>query len=262
MPKPQPITLGVLLRVHDRPTTTRIILEEFKHWAAISPPELLIRTTVIADRPTTKVDDLCRRALDDKTIVAYYKAHKPLLAPDGEHLTESQNWQLNVLEMICTPDWCYLSDDDRFIEPVKARKFLLPSLQRTDVDVFFFESLFFYGDSDTYTTTRSHHSGLLWRHQRGARFSCTREIHVPDELYDAAIMRDRVKDFPAPILDYGTFSHEECLKHVARFNAIGKNDDYTKSALLPPKLKVFPHDYDPGYGAWIDRMAEAQRAAH
>jgi hypothetical protein len=116
--------------------------------------------------------------------------------------------------------------------------------------------LFFFSNTNTYTTTRHHASALLFRHSRGARFSGRRIISVPDEILDAATIRDTLRNLDIPLLDYGTFSPAEAHRVTAAYTAAGISDDYTRSALTPPVLRLFPQQFDDTYGPWLDRAAE------
>lgn len=258
---PRPIVLGCLVRAHARPLTLSIVLSEIRRYAALDPSQLTVRSIILLDRPTSEVELETDSAVREApTLFRRLNCPFPLLDSKGEHFLRAKNFHLDALELDGPVDWVYILDDDFWAEPTQMYKRLIPNLQRPDVDVYFFENLFFHECSNTYRADRAHYTAFLWRHVMGARLSGRRQLKVPDHLYDNAVMRDRAKPFGVPHLDYGTFSMTDREVVVKRYFAAGKTDPFITSLLDPPQLAVFPTQQDPTYGPWTDRLQEALEA--
>jgi hypothetical protein len=252
-----PIRLLVLLRVHRRPLLTKIVLHELDAMANLSPFELSVRVVVSADRPCPGVSRLLAGDLP-ACISDVQHVSQPLLdlRGGGERWVGGLNDSLDLAERGETFDWVYQSDDDCFFEPMKCYEHLIPALRNQAATAYNVESLFFFGNSNTFTLTRHHASALLWRHRRGERFSGRRIVSVPDRLLDEATIRDSLRNFPVVRLDYGTATPAEAHRVTAAYLSAGISDAYTQSALLPPDLRVFPNQFDEHYGKWMDRASE------
>jgi hypothetical protein len=207
------------------------------------------------DRPSQGVSRLLASDLPDCVSDCQHLPY-PLLGPRGARWTDSINDGLDLAERGEPFDWVFQADDDRWIEPHQGYQHLVPALNNSRATVFNFESLFFFGNSNTFTTTRHHFSALMFRHSRGARLSGRRVVSVPDEILDAAHIRDTLRNFPVPLLDYGSATPAEAHRVTAAYLAAGISDAYTQSALLPPNLRIFSQQHDSEYGKWIDRAAE------
>lgn len=249
-----PTSLLCILRVHARPLLTKICLHELDAYAHLSP-SLSVRVLIQADRPSP---DVARLLASDLPACVSDIQHLPypILDRHGEHYLDAQNDAIDLAEEGEPFDWAFLCDDDRWLEPRAAYARLLPALRVPGVTAYNIESLFFSGHTNTYTLTRSHASPLLWKHTPGARFSGRRMINVPDDILDAATIRDTLRNLDIPLLDYGTFTPAEARRVYDAFFLAGKDDAYTRSALLPPDLRVFPTQFSDTYGPWLDRASE------
>lgn len=248
------VSLGVLLRVHDRPLHTRIVLGELARYASF--PGVDVRVVVAVDRPSPAVSDILAEYDGAPFIQEIYHAEVPIIKGGKERWMDAENEHLDHLERDGDFDWVYVQDDDHWLEPVKAASLLPAALRSTEANAYFVTSLFFHGSSDTYTTTRAHRTILLWRHERGARCSGRLCLNCPDPLHEAYLFGDTCRDLPIPCLDYGSVSEAERFRLVKQFAGIPNPVSDVNTILLTPTLRRFPADYDPQYGEWLDLWAQ------
>lgn len=264
MKKPKPLFLGVLLRVHDRPLTTQIVLSELRAYKYLDPARLDVGVCVWADRPTPEV----KRVLDSYTdlIDAVEYSRFPLLDHRGEHFLEAQNKHLELAERTWSHiDWIYVSDDDHWFEPLRAYANLIPALERPEVGGYIVECLFFQApdlegvegeETHYFNALRKHNSIILYRHVPGERFSGGRMLKCPDATLDDIVIQDRERRLDIPALEYGGFRYLDRQRVHRRYIEAGKVNDRFVDALLSSDLRKFPDRYAPSYGKWLDRMHE------
>lgn len=248
--------LGVLLRAHDRPLTTRIILNELREYQERGIAEVTL--SVLLDRPTQAVSQLVRNFRAKNAYpIEVLRAPRAMLDHRGEHFLENQNTHLDHFERTFgSADWLYISDDDYWLEPRLAYERLGHQLRRPDVSLYFVECLFFQDDTDTYNPHREHHSAFFFRHIPGDRHSGRRMLKVPDATYDQGLMSNAERPLGIPCLEYGGFTLRDREAIRAAYLAAGKTNDAFVDALLQNSSKRFPDDYHPAYGVWFDRMKE------
>lgn len=217
-------TLLVLLRVHDRQVTTRIVLDEIERYKILDPDRLRVKLAVMADRPSRAVEKLV-----DKYPVL--QAPRPMLDRDGEHFLENQNAHLEFAEKL-TDDpspWVYVHDDDFWLEPPDAYSALLPALRNEAFDAYFLRCIFFQDDFTHQNPARTHRSIRIFRHVPGTRHSGLRMLSMPDATHDSAIVAGRTADFPVPLLEYGGFTEKDRVLVVDRYALAGKDDAFTRA---------------------------------
>jgi hypothetical protein len=229
------IRLGVLLRAHRREHTLRIVLRELRRYATF--PGISLMTVASLDRPTPAVS----RVLSEFPEVATFRSKVPLVSGGTERWMEAENEHLDVLEREGEFDWLYLADDDRWFDPTRIGNALGAALQFGGADAYVVESLFFHTYTNTYTTTRKHRTILLWRHAPGVR--CTpgsRVLNCPEPLHEQYLFADRIRDFPVPLLDYGSFHDEDRAALASQFAGVVTAVSDVATIQAAPSLVIYP----------------------
>ena len=256
---PTPLVVGVMLRVHARPTTTDIILNEFEDLNR-DLKDILFRVHVWADRPT----DAVSRVLDRHrhSLVGIDLSPYSLVSHGGERYMSAANDQLKILRTRCSVlDWICYHDDDNWLEPLGARRELPRALSDDSVDVWSARTLFFHNHPDTINLSREHCSPLFFRNVENDWFPRNRITNATDGVNDDAIARDRIRVLLTPLLDYGTYSDEERTRVHSSYLAAGKDDAFTRSAapsFKPILAKVANHIHHP----WRDLFSETLKSTN
>ena len=252
-----PLVVGVLLRCHARARTLDIKLTEYERLNN-DLASILFRVSIWADRPTAPVRDVLAR--HSRSLHCVQHSPFPLVGLGRERFMEAANEQLRQLRASCRAlDWLSLSDDDSWLEPMGARRELPAALANRDVDVWSANTLFFHDYFDTLNLSRHHCSPLFFRNSPDDWFPTNRITNATEGLNDDAIIHNRVRVLDTPLLDYGTFTHEDRARVHAAYLTAGKDDDFTRSAApsaTPMLGKVANHLHHP----WRDLFSESLKA--
>lgn len=209
------IRLGVLLRAHRREHTLRIVLRELRRYATF--PGISLMTVASLDRPTPAVS----RVLSEFPEVASFESTIPVISAGRERWMENENEHLEQLERHGDFDWVYVADDDRWWDPRLITEALPAALQDPNVSAYMCESLFFHTYTNAYTNTRRHRTILLWRHAPGVRCRPgSRVLNCPEPLHEQFLFSEQIKDFPVPLLDYGSFSEADRAALIEQFAGV------------------------------------------
>lgn len=198
-----------------------------------------MKIVVQVDRPSPEVSSLVDASAGPDLVVI--KAPRPLVSPKGENFLHPLNLHLEALEKFCPQlDWCYLADDDRWFDPCSADSELPDLLHNREVGMLIARSVFMWDSPTTYNAARHHVSPVMWRHQKGARWSGLRMIQAPDPIHDQHIIAGATRSLKTPLLDYGSYSADERQVLYDTFIAAGKDDPYISSLIERPLLETYP----------------------
>lgn len=230
------VQLGGILRCHVRTKPLAIAINEFFRYGR----ELGIDVglSILSDRPTTEVSYVLNRAKaaygDQVRITG---SHIEVLGGGKQRWMSSNSYNTSLVEEAFDPEWIYFMDDDRWFEPDKILPALFKALTSDEDDVWTAESLFFWDKPDQINRARHHHQAVLWRHVRDERFCTHRELQVPYQIYDEAIMTGRIADIGVPLLDYGSYDAAERKRVYEAYIAAGRNpnDPWISSLIAPPE---------------------------
>jgi hypothetical protein len=234
------VVLCALVRCHKRDKTLKIVLSELRRYGQVWPG-VEVRIVVMADRPSAEVRSLLDASAGPDLLVV--KAPRPLVGPSGENFLHPLNVHLDAAERFVKKiDWCYLADDDRWLDPACADEEIQDLLHDRELGLLFARSIFFWDNPNTFNAERHHVSPIMWRHSKGERWSGQRMIQAPDSLHDSHIISGAIHHLKSPLLDYGSYTLFDRQDLYKVFTEAGKNDPYIDSLLSRPLIEFYPAD--------------------
>ena len=248
--------IAALLRVHRRARTLDIVLSEIARYGKLPGIQTIVQ--VAADRPSKEVEMILAR---HKSLIHSRINVEPIVSKDsGERFQEVLNEQLEVIQD-WKPDWVLRQDDDEWLEPCHATEELPLAIHDPEIDLWYAFTVYMWDRPNQYNFRRKHFSPYMFRYIPGDRFPTNRLIHATELLHDRAVIEGRQGLLRSPLLDYGTFTEEERQENFERYLKAGRLDDFTRSLVEPPDLRIFPEDAIDDYmiydREWKDLWTEA-----